>query len=117
MLEIKKHDGDKFSEWFIALCGRGGVHSLTQILMSSCTSNELKVLLAAADGDWPLLEQLLAAQPALLEAANEWGWTPLMQAARGGHVSLVASLVSLGADVTTINKLGIAIHGMQRESA
>ena len=61
---------------------------------------------AAAAGDWPLVQQLLAAQPSLLDAADEWGWTPLMQAARGGHASLVASLISLGADVSTVNKLG-----------
>jgi len=61
---------------------------------------------AASGGDCRQVESLLGRHPQLLEVTNEWGWTPLMQAARGGHRGLVATLVSHGANVNAANKLG-----------
>jgi hypothetical protein len=51
------------------------------------------------------VQQLLAAQPLINSGngADEVDWTPLMQVATLASVSL---LISLGADVLTVNKLG-----------
>ncbi|XP_059468437.1 ankyrin repeat and SAM domain-containing protein 6-like isoform X4 [Neocloeon triangulifer] len=71
---------------------------------------------AAFLGDGLRVDQILAGHLHLLEATNEWGWTPLMQAAKGGHLGLVATLVSHGADVNAVNKLGMDVLSLASAS-
>lgn len=53
---------------------------------------------AAADGDLPLLRELLSAGVSPNLAAGP-GWTPLMSAARAGQVDAIELLVARGAEV------------------
>jgi ankyrin repeat protein/L-ascorbate metabolism protein UlaG (beta-lactamase superfamily) len=54
---------------------------------------------AALTGTLAKVKELVANDPALLNAANDVGRTPLFQAATRGHLELVAWLVKKGADV------------------
>ncbi|CAB3379313.1 Hypothetical predicted protein [Cloeon dipterum] len=78
--------------------------------MTNTEANFVRELhLAAAKGDGSRVDCLLKERPHLLDAANEWGWTPLMQAAASGHLNLAATFISHGADLNASNKLGMTI--------
>lgn len=49
---------------------------------------------------------ILIKKGAIIDLPNNYGWTPLMQAARNGYTSTVALLLKLKAKVNICNKLG-----------
>lgn len=62
-------------------------------------------LLAAAErGDADAVRAALQANKALVDAKNRFGRTPLMEAARKGHLAVVDVLVAAGADLDVRNK-------------
>ena len=62
---------------------------------------------AASVGNDEIVKMLLDAS-AYIDAASPNGTTPLMMAARGGHVSTIALLVDQGADPTLKNQIGLS---------
>ena len=68
-------------------------------------------LLAACDKNTPLMEKVIADDPAAVSklikegadvnAKNNYGWTALSHAARSGNAELVKLLLEHGADVNT----------------
>ncbi|KAL1406077.1 hypothetical protein Q8F55_007760 [Vanrija albida] len=58
---------------------------------------------AAATGSTETLRQILAADRALLDAKDEFGFTPLHLAADRGNVDAVKLLISLGADKSILD--------------
>lgn len=61
---------------------------------------------AASSGDDEIVKMLLDAS-AYIDAASPNGTTPMMMAARAGHVSTIDLLISQGADPTIKNQLGM----------
>lgn len=61
---------------------------------------------AASSGDDEIVKMLLDAS-AYIDAGSPNGTTPMMMAARAGHVSTIDLLVSQGADPTVKNQLGM----------
>jgi len=71
---------------------------------------------AAARGDLNQVKALLDAQPELLNANDEHGWTPLSLAVREGKKDVVEFLLSKGADVNAQDGIGwpalvVAVEG------
>lgn len=60
----------------------------------------------AAANDHESIVAFLLSQNADREATNNLGWTPLMQAARHGHMLVVLILVQAGVSLDTRNRLG-----------
>lgn len=60
----------------------------------------------AAANDHEALVSFLLEHQADCETTNNLGWTPLMQAARHGHMDVVVLLVQAGAAVDKHNRLG-----------
>lgn len=54
---------------------------------------------AAADGNLNALQQLAAIDRAKLFSKDHNGWTPLHEAARGGHVHVIQYLIEEGASI------------------
>ncbi len=66
---------------------------------------------AARNGDLAAVKAALEEDPGKIEALNGSGSTPLIAAASGGHMKLVAFLLDKGADVQAVNKWGrSALH-------
>ena len=64
------------------------------------------ILKAAEKGDVEAVKSALAARPADKEATNRFGRTPLIEAARNGHMNVVDLLLEKGADRDVRNKFG-----------
>lgn len=60
----------------------------------------------AAANDHVVLVSFLLDNQADYETTNSLGWTPLMQAARHGHMQVVTLLLQAGATVDKCNRLG-----------
>ena len=60
---------------------------------------------AAEKGNIEVLQQHLDAG-AQLNAKNESGWTPLIQAALGGHTEVAELLIAEGADANVMDYMG-----------
>lgn len=67
--------------------------------------NNTALHIAAANDHGVLVSFLLDSQ-ADYETTNSLGWTPLMQAARHGHMQVVMLLLQAGATVDKCNRLG-----------
>lgn len=67
--------------------------------------NNTALHIAAANDHEIVVAHLLSCQ-ADCEATNNMGWTPLMQAARHGHMAVVLLLVQTGVLVDARNRLG-----------
>lgn len=64
------------------------------------------ILKAAEKGDLDAVKAALAARSADKDATNRFGRTPLIEAARNGHLNIIELLLEAGADVTVRNKFG-----------
>lgn len=64
------------------------------------------VLHIAAANDHEALVSYLLENQTNFETTNSMGWTPLMQAARHGHMQVVIVLLQAGATVDRCNRLG-----------
>lgn len=64
------------------------------------------LLMAAGCGSTPILEELIATHPALVNLPNNSGNTPLMVAENGGHLAAARLLIDAGAHVNASNDLG-----------
>ncbi|WP_051304510.1 ankyrin repeat domain-containing protein [Chitinilyticum litopenaei] len=73
--------------------------------------------LAVRDDDLARLQHSLAQDPALLDARDEQGWTPLIQAAFSGRVAALLTLLEQGANIGARDRDGYqalhwaALHG------
>lgn len=65
-----------------------------------------KLFSACAEGDSSTVVSLLKESPSLVNVRNDRGWTPLIVACHGQHVTLVASLLKLGAAPNLANLKG-----------
>jgi len=89
------------------------------------TAAEKQVIRAAKNGDIATLRTLIKATPALLQARDTDGSTPLHCASWKGHTEAVSLLLDLGAEVNARNQndhwgdtpLHAAAHGNQRAVA
>ncbi|XP_071084670.1 ankyrin repeat domain-containing protein 2-like isoform X2 [Haliotis cracherodii] len=61
---------------------------------------------ASREGNMAAVKQILAAGRADINSRGEVGWTPVMEAALGGHRDVVELLVSEGADVSLVDEDG-----------
>jgi hypothetical protein len=74
---------------------------------SSASSSGAPDLLSAAErGDIDAVKLALSAKPGDKDTKNRFGRTPLMEAARKGHLAVVELLVAAGADRNLQNKMG-----------
>jgi ankyrin repeat protein len=89
----------------------GGLHSIVQIrdvvqeslARQNQTTNEVRTAhILAGTGLLEELTQLLDEEPHWLLARDANGWTPLHEAARGAHVTVVDLLLSRGADLNAL---------------
>lgn len=71
--------------------------------------NNTALHIAAANDHEALVSFLLDYQ-ADCEATNNLGWTPLMQAARHGHLQVVTLLLQASATIDRCNRLGEQIQ-------
>ncbi len=71
---------------------------------------------AASSGDDDIVKMLLDAS-AYIDAGSPNGTTPMMMAARAGHVSTIDLLVSQGADPTIKNQLGMTAQDFAKRYA
>lgn len=89
------------------------------------TPSEKAILKAAKSGDVDQLIELLASEPALIDARDTDGSTPLHCASWKGHVAVVQALLQAGADLHAVNQndhwgdtpLHAAAHGNQKAVA
>lgn len=70
------------------------------------SSNAPDLLSAAERGDVDAVKLALSAKPGDKDTKNRFGRTPLMEAARKGHLAVVELLVAAGADRSLQNKMG-----------
>jgi ankyrin repeat protein len=88
-------------------------------------TKEQQIIRAAKNGDAATVRALIEADPALLNARDKDGSTPLHCASWKGHVEVVTLLLGAGADVNARNQndhwgdtaLHAAAHGNQRAVA
>lgn len=78
-------------------CSGGGSGSSAALDASAAVSEE-GMMDAAVQGDVQQLKKLTEADPALLQARGDLGWTPLHAAAVKGHEAAVKFLLEQGAD-------------------
>lgn len=69
-------------------------------------AQDQKIFAAVETGDINKVRKLLAAKPTLVHLRNDDGFTPLLYAARFGHMEIVRLLVSKGANVNVQSKYG-----------
>jgi len=62
---------------------------------------------AAVFGDYELVDRLLSSNPALVNARDKYGFTPLHGVVGEHHFEMAEYLISKGADVTAKNDSGI----------
>lgn len=75
-----------------------------------CTDEDGNTALQlAAAGGWEPLVRFLLRKGAAVESRNPCGWSPLMQAARFGHLDVSLILLENGADVNAQNRLGASV--------
>ena len=93
---------------FIIACHKG--HSLILILLSkkltTFSSDERELLVAAAEGDIGTLVSMLFEIGMSPDTSLVGGITPLMIAASCGHIDIVDTLIQAGADVNKTNDKG-----------
>lgn len=73
---------------------------------SSAPSAPPDLLAAAEKGDVDGVKAALSANSALKDSKNRFGRTPLMEAARKGHLGVVEVLIAAGVELDTRNKFG-----------
>jgi hypothetical protein len=71
-----------------------------------------RLRVAVKTSDTPTVREVLGGNPALLNFQDEEGATPLHWAAKLQDLSVVATLVDLGADVHITDKLGYTPKGV-----
>ena len=87
-----------------------GCHSSMMIHLSekiNFSTNERKLLVAAAEGDLQMLNSMLNDFGMSPDTPLVAGITPLMIAASSGHIEIVDSLIQAGADVGKRNNEGV----------
>ena len=82
-----------------------GGSSESQLAEKAATTT-IDILKAAEKGDLDAVKSALASKPSNKDAKNRFGRTPLMEAARKGHLHVVEHLLSLGANDLERNKFG-----------
>jgi ankyrin repeat protein len=76
------------------------------LLIVNCGVYAAEIHEAAENGDLETVKRLISQNPALLEAPDREGKTPLHYAAAKGHLNVVEFLVSKGANVNARNSSG-----------
>jgi ankyrin repeat protein len=66
---------------------------------------------ASGAGDGAVVRRILNKRPDLVNCRSFDGWTPLHEAARGGHLAIARFLISKGADLSATNDRGDTPRG------
>ena len=107
---IASHNSDGLSPLVVALYR--GQRDIAQDLLARLSPEQLSIHDAAAAGVVPRLEQLIAAEPASVNAWSPDGFQPLGLAAFFGHPAAVDLLLAHGGEVNTIARHPFGVNAL-----
>lgn len=76
-----------------------GAFCVKQIACCADRTGSIEICTAAQCGQAAVVDAVLASRPELIDSRDQYGWTPLHEAARGGYVPTIRVLLARGADV------------------
>ena len=107
---ITSHNSDGLSPLVVALYR--GQRDIAQDLLARLLPEQLSIHEAAAAGVVPRLEQLIAADPASVNAWSPDGFQPLGLAAFFGHPAAVDLLLAHGGEVNTVARHPFGVNAL-----
>jgi uncharacterized protein len=107
---ISSHNSDGLSPLVVALYR--SQRDIAQDLLARLRPEQLSIHEAAAAGVMPRLEQLVAADPASVNAWSPDGFQPLGLAAFFGHPAAVELLLAHGGEVNTVARHAFGVNAL-----